>query len=51
MEYTRTNVYLTNIQREQLKLLSSQLGPKPAELMRRAIDEFVKRNLKKESGK
>ena len=40
----RVNYHLTELQIKQLKKLSKQTGLSMAELIRRAIDEYIKRN-------
>ena len=37
----RTQIYLTEAQRQQLRSLSSQTGRKQSELIREAIDSYV----------
>lgn len=39
----RTNIYLTDPSVERLKALSKQTGLSVAELIRRAIDDFLKK--------
>ncbi len=39
----RTQVYLTESEREALRMLSESSGKKKSELIRQAIDEFVAR--------
>lgn len=43
MKYIRTNVYLSEKQRDELKALSVKKGIKVAELTRVAINEYIKR--------
>lgn len=38
---TRTNIHLTEGQREQLRYISESSGLSAAELVRRAVDDFV----------
>lgn len=44
MKYIRTNIYLTDKQRADLKLLASIKGLKPAQLTRLAISEYIERS-------
>lgn len=41
--YTRTNIYLTTIQKEALELLAEAKGLKTAELIRRIMDEYLEK--------
>lgn len=43
MTYIRTNIYLTDKQREALKALALIKGIKPAQLTRLAISEYIER--------
>jgi predicted DNA-binding protein len=40
----RTNFHLHESIRERLRVLGERLSRKPADLMRQAIEEFLKRN-------
>lgn len=42
MRYRRTNVYLSETQREKLKAKAESEGIKVAELIRRAVDLFLR---------
>jgi predicted DNA-binding protein len=42
----RTNIYLTPDQMKKLKLLNEKTGAPVAELVRRAVDEYLKQRAK-----
>jgi predicted DNA-binding protein len=42
----RTNIYLTPDQMKRLKLLNEKTGAPVAELVRRAVDEYLKQRAK-----
>jgi hypothetical protein len=42
----RTNIYLTPDQMKKLKLLNEKSGAPVAELVRRAVDEYLKQRAK-----
>ena len=44
----RTNIYLTKTELKRLRVLSSKTGAPVAELVRRAIDEYLGRHEKRE---
>ncbi|MGA2468531.1 MAG: ribbon-helix-helix domain-containing protein [Thermodesulfobacteriota bacterium] len=44
----RTNIFLTRIELKKLRALSSKTGVPVAELVRRAIDEYLERFEKKQ---
>jgi len=47
----RTNIHLTDKQRQELKALSERTGLKAAEHIRRAVDEYLIKQNKKQKGK
>ena len=46
----RTNIYLGDIQHKRLKAIGKQVGLKVSEIIRRMIDEGLKKYEKKERG-
>lgn len=48
MAKERTNIYLTKPQLERLRALASESGLSVAELVRRAVDDYLKREGKKQ---
>jgi predicted DNA-binding protein len=51
MEMKRVAMFLRKSQLEQLRKLSGATGAPVAELVRRAIDQYVKQQLQKRGGK
>ncbi len=47
----RLNFYLTDIQVKRLSLMSKKTGLTASEIVRRAVDEYWERFIKKERGK
>jgi predicted DNA-binding protein len=47
----RTNIFLTKTELKKLRALSRKTGAPVAELVRRAIDEYLGRFIKKEKGR
>jgi predicted DNA-binding protein len=43
----RTNIYLTRTELKRLKTLSMETGAPVAELVRRAVDEYLKNSVRK----
>jgi predicted transcriptional regulator len=43
MSYIRTNIYLSKKQKDEMKALAKVKDIRSAELVRRAIDEFLER--------
>ena len=43
MNYIRTNIYISKSQKDGLKKLGEEKSIKPAELVRRAIEEYLER--------
>ncbi len=43
MTYTRTNIYLTPLQKQGVKDLAIKQGVKPAELIRRIVDAYLRK--------
>ncbi len=46
----RTNIYLGDVQHKRLKAIGKQVGLKVSEIIRRMIDEGLKKYEKKERG-
>jgi len=46
----RTNIYLGDVQHKRLKAIGKQVGLKVSEIVRRMIDEGLKKYEKKERG-
>jgi hypothetical protein len=46
----RTNIYLGDVQHKRLKVIGKQMGLKVSEIIRRMIDEGLKKYEKKERG-
>ena len=49
--YKRTNLYLTGVQIKQLHAISKKIGLSSAEIIRRAIDEYLERGGHEETEK
>ena len=49
--YKRTNIYLTGVQIKQLHAISKKIGLSTAEIVRRAIDEYLERRGHEETAK
>ena len=49
--YKRTNIYLTGVQIKQLHAISKKVGLSTAEIIRRAIDEYLERRGPEETAK
>ena len=49
--YKRTNIYLTGVQIKQLHVISKKVGLSTAEIVRRAIDEYLERRGPEETAK
>jgi len=47
----RTNIFLTKIELKRLRTLSKKTGAPVAELVRRAIDEYLERYEKREKSR
>jgi predicted DNA-binding protein len=47
----RRNFYLTDLQYKRLNSMSKKMGLSASEILRRAIDEYWERFLKKEKGR
>lgn len=46
----RTNIYLGDVQHKRLKVMGKKMGLKVSEIIRRMIDEGLKKYEKKERG-
>lgn len=47
MRYVRTNIYLTSQQKAGLKQSAQKQGVKPAELIRRIVDAFLHKEVRR----